>query len=82
LQEGAQGRTVNIEVQTLRQILKANKCWQPSKARFGCSRNGELIAAPLPEPASEKTPIFEGDAHQIGNQIGIPQNGTMRKLLN
>lgn len=28
LREGAQGRTVNIEVQTLRQILRANKCWQ------------------------------------------------------
>jgi len=28
LKEGAQGRTINIEVQTLRQILKANKCWQ------------------------------------------------------
>jgi integrase len=28
LKERAQGRTVNIEVQALRQILKANKCWQ------------------------------------------------------
>jgi len=28
LREGAQGRTVNIEVQVLRQILKASKCWQ------------------------------------------------------
>jgi integrase len=28
LREGAQGRTVNIEIQALRQILKANKCWQ------------------------------------------------------
>jgi integrase len=27
LREGAQGRTANIEVQALRQILKANKCW-------------------------------------------------------
>jgi integrase len=28
LREGAQGRTVNIEVQVLRQILKAQKCWR------------------------------------------------------
>lgn len=28
LREGAQGRTVNIEVQTLRQVMKTNKCWQ------------------------------------------------------
>ena len=28
LKQGAQGRTVNIEVQVLRQILKANKCWK------------------------------------------------------
>jgi integrase len=28
LRGGAQGRTVNIEVQTLRQVMKANKCWQ------------------------------------------------------
>ena len=28
LHEGAQGRTVNIEVQTLRQILKTYKCWR------------------------------------------------------
>jgi integrase len=42
----------------------------------------DLIATPLPEPASEKTPVFEGDVHQIGNQIGIPQNGAVSKLLN
>jgi integrase len=28
LREGTQGRTINIEVQALAQILKANKCWQ------------------------------------------------------
>ena len=28
LREGAQGRTVNIEIQALRQILKAHKCWK------------------------------------------------------
>jgi integrase len=28
LREGVQGRTVNIEIQVLRQILKAFKCWQ------------------------------------------------------
>ena len=28
LRESAQGRTVNIEVQVLRQIMKASKCWK------------------------------------------------------
>lgn len=28
LREGAQGRTINIEVQVLRHIMKAHKCWQ------------------------------------------------------
>lgn len=28
LREGAQGRTVNIEIQTLGQIMKASKCWR------------------------------------------------------
>ncbi len=28
LREGAQGRTINIETQTLRQVFKANKCWK------------------------------------------------------
>lgn len=32
LKEGAQGRTVNIEVQTMRQVLKANKCWKHLEA--------------------------------------------------
>jgi integrase len=29
LAEGAQGRTINIEIGVLRQVLKANECWQP-----------------------------------------------------
>jgi len=41
------------------------------------------IATPLPEPpASGKTPVFEGDVHQIGNQIEIPQKSAARRLLN
>jgi integrase len=42
----------------------------------------DSIATPLPEPASEKLPIFEGDVHQIGNQIEMPEKGAARKLLN
>jgi integrase len=42
----------------------------------------DSIATPLPEIASGKPPVFEGDVHQIGNQIGMPQDGAVRKLLN
>ena len=34
LATGAQGRTINIEVGTLRMILKANDCWQPLHGRI------------------------------------------------
>ena len=42
----------------------------------------DSIATPLPEIASGKPPVFEGDVHQIGNQIGMPEKGTASKLLN
>jgi integrase len=36
----------------------------------------DSIATPLPEP------VFEGDVHQIGNQIGMPEKSAVSKLLN
>ncbi len=42
----------------------------------------DSIATPLPAPASENTPVFRGDVHQYGNQIGMPQNGATSRLLN
>ena len=42
----------------------------------------DSIATPLPERAGGKTPVIEGDVHQIGNQIGMPEDGAARKLLN
>jgi hypothetical protein len=42
----------------------------------------DLIATPLPGPDGGKAPVFEGDVHQIGNQIGMPEDDAVRKLLN
>jgi integrase len=42
----------------------------------------DSIATPPRSLPAEKTPVFEGDVHQIGNQIGMPPNGAVRKLLN
>jgi len=42
----------------------------------------DSIAAPLPEPASGKAPVLEGDMHQMGNQIAVHQNEAAGKLLN
>jgi integrase len=54
-----------------------------SHIRLAAKRTAlDSIATPLPTPAIEKTPAFEGSVHQIGNQIGMPQNGAAGKLLN
>ena len=42
----------------------------------------DSIATPLPGPASRKALVFEGDVHQIDNQIEVHQNEVARKLLN
>ena len=48
-----------------------------SRIRMAAKRAAlDSIATPLPEP------VFAGDVHQIGNQIGIPEKDAARKLLN
>jgi integrase len=54
-----------------------------SHIRMAAKRTAlDSIATPLPEAASGKAPIFESVVHQNGNQIGMPQNGAVGKLLN
>jgi len=50
LQSGAEGRTINIEVSTLRQVMKANDMWQPfaGKARMLRERR-DVAKALMPE---------------------------------
>jgi integrase len=54
LREGAQGRTVNIEVQALRQILKANKCWHHLEGEIHSLKERKGIGRALtPEEESQ-----------------------------
>jgi integrase len=54
LREGAQGRTVNIEVQALRQILKANKCWHHLEGEIRSLKERKGIGRALtPEEESQ-----------------------------
>lgn len=48
LAHGAQGRTINIETGVLRQILKANDCWQPIEGRVRTLRERKDIGRALP----------------------------------
>jgi integrase len=47
LQSGAQGRTVNIEVATLRQVLKAHDLWQPFAGKVRMLRERRDVAKAL-----------------------------------
>lgn len=47
LREGAEGRTINIEVATLRQVLKANDSWQPLEGKLKMLRERHDIAKAL-----------------------------------
>ena len=42
----------------------------------------DAISTRVPEPVSGKAPIFEGEGNPKGNQVGMPQNGTVGNLLN
>lgn len=54
-----------------------------SHIRLAAKRTAlDSIATPLPNLAGGKTPVIENDVHQIGNQIGMPEDGVARKLLN
>jgi len=47
LQSGAEGRTTNIEVSTLRQVLKANDMWQPFAGKVHMLRERSDVAKAL-----------------------------------
>lgn len=47
LQAGAQGRTVNIEIATLRQVLKADDLWQPFAGKVRMLRERRDVAKAL-----------------------------------
>lgn len=47
LQSGTQGRTVNIEVSALRQVLKANDLWQPFACKVRMLRERHDVAKAL-----------------------------------
>lgn len=47
LREGAEGRTINIEVATLRQVLKANDSWQPFDGKLRMLRERHDLAKAL-----------------------------------
>jgi hypothetical protein len=70
--------TMSIAGHVSRQMLE-----HYSHIRLAAKRAAlDSIATPLPAPASGKTPVFEPDVHQIGNQIGMPQNRAAGRLLN
>jgi integrase len=54
LQSGAQGRTVNIEIGTLRQVLKASDLWQPLAGKMRMLRERHDVAKAL-TPEQERT---------------------------
>jgi integrase len=56
LQSGAQGRTVNIEVSTLRQILKAHDLWLPVAGKVRMLRERKDVAKAL-TPEQERSLI-------------------------
>lgn len=47
LREGAEGRTVNIELGLLRQVLKANNCWQPLEYKVQMLRERKDVGRAL-----------------------------------
>ena len=53
-----------------------------SHIRMAAKRVALDLIATLSEPANIKTPIFESDVHQFGNQIGMPEKGALCELLN
>ena len=54
LQSGAQGRTVNIEIATLRQVLKASDLWLPLAGKVRMLRERQDVAKAL-TPEQERT---------------------------
>ena len=77
-QQASDQTTMSIAGHVSRQMLE-----RYSHIRLAAKRAAlDSIATPLPAPAGGKPPVFAGDVHQIGNQIGMPENGAVSKLLN
>jgi len=80
LREGAQGRTVNIEVQALRQVLKAHKCWKDLEGEIhGLKERKDVGRALTPE---EEGPLL-GECAKADSAcytaVVLALNTTMRK---
>jgi integrase len=80
LREGAQGRTINIEVQTLRQIMKANKCWRHLEGEIRLLKERKDIGRAL--AAEEETHLLakcvKADSACYSATV-LALNTTMRK---
>jgi integrase len=80
LREGAQGRTVNIEVQSLRQILKANKCWQHLDGEFHSLKERKDVGRALtPEEESRLLAECAKADSACYAAVVLALNTTMRK---
>ena len=80
LREGAQGRTINIEVQALRQILKANKCWQHLDGEFHSLKERKGVGRALtPEEESFLLARCAKDDSVCYTASVLAINSTMRK---
>jgi integrase len=80
LQSGTQGRTVNIEVSTLRQILKANDLWMPLSNKVRMLRERQDVAkalAPEQERALLRTTVEADSACHTATLLAL--NTAMRK---
>ena len=80
LREAAQGRTVNIEISTLRQILKANDCWQPLDGKVKMLRERKDVGRAL--SADEEKRLLEaaqGIDSACYTAIVVGLNTAMRK---
>jgi integrase len=79
LREGAAGRTVNIEVQVLRQLLKAHKCWRHLEGEVRSLRERKDVGCALaPE---EETRLLEECAKADSacyTAVVLALNSTMR----
>jgi integrase len=78
--EGAQGRTVNIEIGTLRQILKANDLWLPLAGKVRMLRERKDVARAL-TPEEERTLLQTAGSvdSACSTAVGLALNTAMRK---
>jgi integrase len=80
LSEKAEGRTINIELGTLRQVLKTNNCWQPLGNKVRMLRERKDVARAL---AAEEESRLLGAAYNLDSAcytaIVLALNTAMRK---